>query len=84
MRKILLIAALLLPLAAEARMPWLLPNATVATGKEAIVTIDAAASENLFIFEQALKLEQLVITAPATSGSRRRTAWRRATARAST
>ena len=66
MRKTLLIvaAAALLPLAAQAHMLWLLPNATVITGKEAVVTIDAAISEDLFTFERALKLEQLTITGP--------------------
>ena len=54
-----------LPLAAQAHMTWLLPNATVATGgKEVVVTVDAAVSEDLFIFERALKLETLNITGP--------------------
>jgi len=53
------------PLSAQAHMPWLLPNATVATGnKEVVVTVDAAVSEDLFIFERALKLETLRITGP--------------------
>jgi len=65
MRKSLLIAAATLaPLVAHAHMLWLLPNATVATGKEAVVSIDAAISEDLFTFERALKLEQLTITGP--------------------
>ena len=64
MRKTLLIAAALLPLAAQAHMLWLLPNATVVTGKDAVVSIDAALSEDLFTFERALKLEQLTITGP--------------------
>lgn len=56
--------AALLPLAANAHMTWLLPNQSQANGKEPVVSIDAAVSEDLFIFERALKLETLRITAP--------------------
>ena len=66
MRKTLLIAATaaLLPLAAQAHMNWLLPNSTVAAGKEAVIVVDASTSEDLFTFERALKLEQITITGP--------------------
>jgi uncharacterized GH25 family protein len=66
MRKVLLVAATaLLPLAASAHMTWLMPNATVVTNRDGSVSIDAAVSEDLFIFERALKLEDLRITGPA-------------------
>lgn len=52
----------------QASMSWLLPTSYQAGGKEAVVSVDAAVSENLFIFERALKLEDILITAP--DGSR--------------
>jgi len=66
MRKTLLMAAVaaLLPLAAQAHMTWLLPNTTLVTNRDGVVSVDAAVSENLFQFERALKLEQLRITGP--------------------
>lgn len=69
MRKNLITAAVtavaaLLPLAAQAHMTWLLPNTSVVTNRDGSVSIDAAVSEDLFIFERALKLEQLRITGP--------------------
>ncbi|HEY4080794.1 MAG TPA: DUF4198 domain-containing protein [Burkholderiaceae bacterium] len=67
MRKqhLLIVAALAgLPFVAQAHVPWLLPNATMATGKEAVVSVDASLSEDLFIFERALKIERLSITGP--------------------
>jgi len=68
MRKTLIALALAvgatLPLAAQANMAWLLPNATVVTNRDGAVAIDAAVSEDLFIFERALKLEELRVTGP--------------------
>lgn len=61
----LLLVGALLPLAAQAHMTWLLPNAAQVSGKEPVVTVDAAISEDLFVFERALKLETLRITGPA-------------------
>jgi uncharacterized GH25 family protein len=58
-------AATLLPLLAQAHMTWLLPNSTLVTNREGVVTIDAAVSEDLFNFDRALKLDQLRITGPA-------------------
>lgn len=68
MRKTLLAAAAavatLLPLAAQAHMTWLLPNTTLVTSRDGIVSVDAAVSESLFSFERALKLDQIRITGP--------------------
>lgn len=53
-----------LPLAAQAHMTWILPNSAQFSGKEAVVAVDAAVSEDLFNFERGLKLDSLRITAP--------------------
>lgn len=67
-----LLSAMALSLAAvapaQAHMTWLLANTYQVNGKEAVVSVDAAVSEDLFVFERALKLEQILITAP--DGSR--------------
>ena len=61
----LLVAAALLPGAAQAHRTWLVPSATVVSGREAAVTVDAAVSEDLFEFDtNALVLEKLSIVAP--------------------
>jgi len=65
MRKLLCIAAALLPLAAQAHMTWLLPNASLVTSRDGVVSIDGGVSEDLFVFERALKLDELRITGPA-------------------
>lgn len=55
----------LLPLHAAAHRVWLLPSATVVGGPEAVITVDAAVSENLFDFDaNALKLDALTVTGP--------------------
>jgi uncharacterized GH25 family protein len=59
-----LAAALLLPLSASAHMTWLLPNTANVTGRDGVVSVDAAVSEDLFNFERALKLDTLRITGP--------------------
>ncbi len=57
--------ALLLPLGAHAHRSWLLPSATVLSGNEPWVTVDAAVSNDLFYFEHnALKLDGLLALAP--------------------
>lgn len=63
--------ALFLPLIAmtatpaEAHRRWLLPSSTVLSGESELVTVDAAASNELFIFEhRALGLDQLTVTGP--------------------
>ncbi|WP_439815680.1 DUF4198 domain-containing protein [Zavarzinia sp. CC-PAN008] len=70
--KTLKIAALaaaiaLVPMGAQAHRAWLLPSATVLSGENAWVTIDAASSNDLFYFEhQPMRLRDgdLVVTAP--------------------
>lgn len=57
--------AALMPLAAHAHHLWLLPSATVLSGNDPWVTVDAAVSNNLFYFEHfPLRLDGLVVTAP--------------------
>jgi uncharacterized GH25 family protein len=61
----LLTLAALLAGSAQAHRTWLLPSATLLTGKEALVSVDAAVSEDLFEFDtNALALDGLTITAP--------------------
>ena len=55
----------LVPTAAEAHRRWLLPSSTVMAGEEETITVDAAASNGLFIFEhRPLGLDDLSITGP--------------------
>lgn len=67
-RKVALISATaalfsLLPLSAH-RM-WILPSSTVLSGNEAWVTVDAAVSNTLFVFEhRPLRLDGLSVTGP--------------------
>lgn len=57
--------AISLPLSAHAHRQWLLPSATVLSGNEAWVTVDAAVSNDLFYFEHfPLRLDGLQVTAP--------------------
>jgi hypothetical protein len=57
--------AISLPLSAHAHRQWLLPSATVLSGNDAWVTVDAAVSNDLFYFEHfPLRLDGLVVTAP--------------------
>lgn len=66
LRGCVLAATLVLPLAAaQAHRSWLLPSATVLSGDEPWVTVDAAVSNDLFYFEHfPMQLDGLVITAP--------------------
>lgn len=51
--------------AAHAHHPWLLPSHTVVDNKEGVVSFDAAATEDLFEFDnRGLPLDGLVITGP--------------------
>lgn len=60
-----LAAFLLWPIGAQAHRVWLLPSATVLSGSEPWVTVDAAVSNDLFYFEhQPLRLDGLTVTAP--------------------
>ncbi|GAA4335002.1 DUF4198 domain-containing protein [Pigmentiphaga soli] len=57
--------AFCLPLSAQAHRTWLLPSATVLSGNDPWVTVDAAVSNDLFYFEHfPLQLRNLQITAP--------------------
>jgi hypothetical protein len=58
-------AALLVPISAQAHKAWLLPSATVLSGADPWITVDAAVSNDLFYFNHVpLGLEALVITGP--------------------
>jgi uncharacterized GH25 family protein len=51
-RKWLVLALCLgLPLSAQAHRSWMLPSATVLSGDDVWVTVDAAVSNDLFYFE---------------------------------
>lgn len=51
--------------AAHAHRGWLLPSATVLSGNEPWVTVDAAISNDVFFFEHnAMRLDDLVVFAP--------------------
>ncbi|MBN9002588.1 MAG: DUF4198 domain-containing protein [Rhizobiales bacterium] len=65
--KLVLIAASvsLLAVPAQAHRAWLLPSATVLSGTDAWVTVDAAISNDLFYFEHhPLQLDNLSIVGP--------------------
>lgn len=54
-----------LPQAAQAHRGWMLPSATVLSGSEPWVTVDAAVSNDLFYFEHnAMRLDNLQVLAP--------------------
>lgn len=56
---------LCLPLSAQAHRGWLLPSATVLSGDDAGVTVDAAVSNGIFHADHApMRVDGLVITAP--------------------
>ncbi len=64
-RVAVLALAALAPLAAHAHRQWLLPSATVLSGNDPWVTVDAAVSNDLFYFEHVpMRLDNLVVTAP--------------------
>ncbi|CAM3277939.1 DUF4198 domain-containing protein [Cupriavidus taiwanensis] len=64
-RAALLALAALAPLAAHAHRQWLLPSATVLSGSDPWVTVDAAVSNDLFYFEHVpMRLDNLQVTAP--------------------
>lgn len=57
--------ALALPLAAQAHKMWMVPSATVLSGDDAWVTVDAAISNDLYYPDHfPAQLDQLVVTAP--------------------
>lgn len=53
------------PLAADAHRTWMLPSATVLSGDDVWITVDAAVSNDLFYFNHhPLRLDGLTVTAP--------------------
>lgn len=63
---VVLALSAVVPVAAHAHKAWLLPSSTVLSGTDDLaVTIDAAASNDLFYFDhRPLQLDSLVVTAP--------------------
>lgn len=60
-----LVLAAALPTAASAHRAWMLPSATVLSGDEPWVTVDAAVSNDLFYFEHVpLRLDGLAVVGP--------------------
>ena len=60
-----LAAVLLAAMPAQAHRMWMLPSTTVLSGTEAWITVDAAVSNTLFVFEhRPLRLDGLAITGP--------------------
>ena len=54
-----------LPLSVQAHRAWLLPNATVLSGDDAWVSVDAAVSNDIFHADHApMRLQDLLIVAP--------------------
>jgi uncharacterized GH25 family protein len=65
LRQLAFAAMLTLPVAAQAHRSWLLPSATVLSGQESWVTVDAAVSNDLFYFEHnPMPLDGLSIMSP--------------------
>ena len=57
--------AFCLPLSAQAHRQWMLPSATVLSGNDPWVTVDAAISNDLFYFDHfPLQLANLAVTGP--------------------
>ena len=64
-------AATVLATPATAHRLWMLPSATVLSGGDQWVTVDAAVSNDLFYFEhQPLRLDTLAVTAPDGSSAK--------------
>lgn len=59
------LAALAVPMSAQAHRSWLLPSGTIFSGQQPWVTVDAASSNDIFYFEHnASSLDNLVIVSP--------------------
>lgn len=59
------LAALAIPAAASAHRQWMLPSATVLSGNDPWVTVDAAVSNDLFYFDHVpMRLEGIAVVAP--------------------
>lgn len=64
-------AAICIPFQAQAHRTWMLPSATVLSGEDPWVTVDAAVSNDLFYFEHVpLRIDGLSITAPDGSAAK--------------
>ena len=60
-----LMAVLAVPVAANAHRQWLLPSATVLSGNDPWITVDAAVSNDLFYFDHVpMRLEGITVFAP--------------------
>ncbi|MGH6997394.1 MAG: DUF4198 domain-containing protein, partial [Phenylobacterium sp.] len=58
-------AALAVPAVADAHRQWLLPSATVLSGIDPWITIDAAVSNDLFYFDHVpMRLDSIAVIAP--------------------
>ncbi|MBR0651798.1 DUF4198 domain-containing protein [Roseomonas terrae] len=65
LQRVALAAMLVAPVAAHAHRSWLLPSATVLSGEDPWVTVDAARSNELFYFDHnAMALDGLTVTMP--------------------
>ena len=61
--------AVCLPLSAQAHRAWMLPSATVLSGEEPWITVDAAVSNDLFYFEHVpMRLKGIGEAAQAPAG----------------
>jgi uncharacterized GH25 family protein len=62
---IALIAALAVPMAAQAHRQWILPSSTVLSGAEAWIGVDGGISNGVFIADHAaMRLDNVKVTAP--------------------
>ena len=60
-----LVALLAVPVAANAHRQWLLPSATVLSGNDPWITVDAAVSNDLFYFDHMpMRLDGIAVIAP--------------------
>ena len=60
-----LVALLAAPVAANAHRQWMLPSATVLSGNDPWITVDAAVSNDLFYFDHnPMRLEGIAVIAP--------------------
>lgn len=74
--RVALCAALVLPVAAQAHKMWMVPSATVVSGDDAWVTVDAAVSNDLYYPDHfPAQLDQLTITAPDGSTVKAENPW---------
>lgn len=59
------LAVVALPPAAQAHRQWMIPSASVLSGADPWITVDAAVSNDLFVFEHVpMRLDGVTITAP--------------------